>query len=304
MGKTIIHINNMSKALTLADLTEALKPINLALKHMKEERTSSDARIDEIHNMAVENSTKLDLFNGHFVSIMTSLSSQPAPKKLVGRKGSVKKTPAKKTPAKKGKKTTGGAGEDEDVDNADNVDNTEDADVNVSDNEDGEVKDEDTALENEESNSKKKSVKTTKKAPAKKPVKTTKKEPTKKTTKKKETTKKQSKINKMQYFKKAYEDDSTTFDEFLTTKVKKNIETENKEKFESLEGAKLQKEKINAYYTYFRDNHSKKLDEMRDAYIAEHANNSGDADEAEAETADVTEADTDDVDKADADADE
>lgn len=260
----------MSKTLTLADLTEALKPINLALKQMKEERTQNDAQLHEIHNMAVENSTKLDLFSGHFASIMASLSSQPAPKKLAGRKGSAKKAPAKKTTKKSSKK----GGDDENDENEDNDNPENDEDEKDENEKDENEKDGSDA---EESGSKKK--KTVKKAPAKKPVK---KEPVKKTaktTRKKEPAKKQTKLNKMQYFKKAFEDDPSTFDKFLTPKVKKTLDTENKEKFDSLEGDKLQKEKINVYYKYFRDNHSDELDKMRDAYVSENAD--GDAEEGE-----------------------
>jgi len=257
----------MSKALTLSDLAEALKPINLALKQMKEERTQNDTQLSEIHNMAVETSTKLDLFNGHFASIIASLAAQPAPKKLVGRKGSTKKAPAKKA-TKKGKK---GGDDDEPKEASEAEDKDEDAPEAEDKDEDtpeAEDKDED-APEAEESGSKKKKV--VKKAPAKKVVK---KEPVKKTTKaakKKEPAKKPAKLNKMQYFKKVFEEDSSTFDKYLTARVKKAVDAENKEKFDALEGANLQKAKVNAYYTYFRDNHGDELDKMRDAYVAENA---------------------------------
>lgn len=267
----------MSKPTTVHDLNEALKPLMLAIKQMKEEQTVNNSQINEIHQQSVATAIKLELFEQQLSSIQSNINGTPAaPKKLVGRKGSTKKPVVKKEVKGKGKKGDDEPTDDEPEEQADDAD---DVDADAVDTADvvGAANtvdaDDDTetveAASTAEIDSDEEESKTTKKKVVKKPVV---KVPTKKAAKAapvKKAAPKIKKLNKMVFFKKVFEENENAFDEHLTAKIKKPIDTENKEKWSKLTGAALAKAKAIAYYPAIKD--SKWLDDMRDAYMLEHA---------------------------------
>lgn len=276
----------MSKTLTLADLNEALKPIHQAIKQMVLERTSSDVQVHEIHNISVAISSKMDVLEQQVGSLASSLTVQPVTRKLVGRKGAAKKPVVKKAAKGKGKGkkneddeskdlSENGDGDDAADDAADDADDVDDA-VDDAVDENADTDESKDLSENAASDSKSKKS-TVKKTVVKKVA----KEPVKKSTKKESKPKKVAKMNKMQYFKNAYDTDEKQFAKYLTVKVKKTIDTDNKDVWADLEDDKLLGKRINAYYEFMRDNHGTDLELMRDKYMVETATTEDDDGEEE-----------------------
>ena len=75
------------------------------------------------------------------------------------------------------------------------------------------------------------------------------------------------KPNKMDYFRKMYDDDQTYFDEYITDKVKKQIAKDNKDAWAKLSGTKLYNTQRKAYYTYMTKNHETELQAGKEEYI-------------------------------------
>jgi hypothetical protein len=222
-------------AITLADLNDAIRPLIEALNKINLQQS-------EMYQMITNISVKLDAVEQK--AEQASESNRSAPKKLVGRgkTSSTKKATTKKATTKKSKKT-------------------EESEDEVEEEEVVEVVEED----DEEEEEKKAPVK---KAPVKKaPVK---KASTKKTTTKKAETKKApAKANIMTVFKLKFKENEKQFVKWLTPEIKKEIETENKDVWEELEGDELMTKRANVYYSYMKEHHEDVLKEFRDKYAKE-----------------------------------
>ena len=210
---------SMSRTVTLADLSEALKPLSDAVRCLREEQGMCNTQLSEVYNMVTNISTKMDMIDQRRFEDVP-VKKTPA-KKTPAKKTPVKtaveskaenatdtddaadtevpetKTPAKKTPAKKtpAKKTaTAAVDADADVDNEAETDTKSAADTDA-----------------DETETLKKTVpkKPAARKQAKAPV------------------KKERVLNKMEFFNKMYDEDETYFDTYLTPKIRKEIAAEN-----------------------------------------------------------------------------
>ncbi len=229
----------MAKAITLADLNNALKPILEALNKLREESTTCSSQISETHAMVTNISVKIDTLEQTAGATLSEISKPVTRKTTAPRKAAAPRKAPAKAPTKRGTKAT-----TEDTTEADeDADNAEDATEAEED------------VEPETPVNKKAAIKTAKPV-AKAPAKTT----VKKTT--------AVRLNKMTIFKEMFKSDPSKFDKYLTNKVKKEIEAANK-KWSELEDEQLANAKRTAYYHYMKDNHNEVLEEFK----AEYANN-------------------------------
>jgi hypothetical protein len=230
----------MSKnAVTLHDLTEALKPLMNAIIKISEDQGFANTQISELYNMTTNVSTKLDLFD------QRGYSDEPI-KKTTSKKSVSKKAPLKETA--------------DTVSTADETDTEEKKDIVKKPVAKKNIK-KTSETNNQESTTNEAVTDDSKKAPVKKAqVKKTSKTPIKK----------ERPINKMEFFSKMYDMDETFFDTYLTPKVRKEIAAENAAAWDEVEGESLNKLKRNAYYSFMRDNFDDKLQSMKNAYLEEH----------------------------------
>lgn len=266
-NKTLIHqIITMAKAITLADLNAALKPIIEALNKLREDQTSNSSQVSETHSMITNLSVKMDTLEQTTGATLSEVS-KPVTKKATGRKPAAPKKAPKKAPMKRGAKAKTTEAEDtEDVDPdpaAVDADDTGDVDADTADAEDADPAavdtedadpDADDASPADTTDTSKKS----KKLPVKKAV-------VKKAVKKAAPKKVAApRLNKMTIFKDEYKTNPSQFDKYLTAKVKKALESEN-EKWSEMSGDALANAQRTAYYHYMKDNHDDVLESLKAA---------------------------------------
>ena len=243
--------------ITINDLQMAIKPLMDAINKLREEQTGVNSQLSEVHQIVTGLSVKFDCVEQAANQTFDEVGKNVT-KKATSRKNNTKAAPKKSSAKKSTKKSNIAEPDDAEEDPADDVadDVADDAATEVA------AGDNPTADEVDDDASETKSNKPNDSAPTKLPVK---KGISKKPMVKKPTAKK---VTKMSIFQKAYKDNSSLFKEQLTDKVKKQIENENKEKWESLSGAKLENAKIGAYFHYIKDNHDDVLEDLKQKYIA------------------------------------
>lgn len=252
----------MAKAITLADLNAALKPIIEALNKLREDQTSNSSQVSETHSMITNLSVKMDTLEQTTGATLSEVS-KPVTKKATGRKPAAPKKAPKKAPMKRGAKAKTTEAEDtEDVDpdpaavDAEDTDpaaDTGDADPAAVDTEDADPDADDASPADTTDTSKKSKKLPVKKAVVKKAV-------------KKAAPKKVAapRLNKMTIFKDEYKTNPSQFDKYLTAKVKKALESEN-EKWSEMSGDALANAQRTAYYHYMKDNHDDVLESLKAA---------------------------------------
>ena len=253
--------NVSNPSISIADLNTALKPLIEAINRLREEQTATSSQVTEIYQVVTSLSIKFDCVDQTTAHTLDELS------KVTSKKGSTRKPAAKKPAAKKpaAKKTgTRRSKKTNDEDAADEVvadEGTDDAVV-------GEDTADDTADDKQEEKEYKKAAVKTDKQSVKKTL-------PKKVTVRTSTKKPQpvSRNSKMNIFKKAFKEDPDQFNEVLTSKVKKDIETENKEKWSSLNTTQLENAKISAYFHYIKDNHSDYMENINPAIESNNEDN-------------------------------
>jgi hypothetical protein len=254
----ICYIVMTSKPVSFSELkavlNEQLKPLIEIINRLKEEQSGTNTQLSCISQMLTNVCSKLDAHDQTIHFAITDAVKKAAPKKLAGKGKNVsaKKT-TKKPQVRKGVKKNN---EDED-------EVTEDAADEIADEVADEAEEADeVADETEEKKTKKpivrKSVQKktaaklpTKKAVVKKPVKT------------------KTNPNIMSIFNTAFREDESQFDKCLTPKVKKEIESNNKDEWKDLEGEALFKARSKTYYNYIRANHSQVLKDLKEAFTKE-----------------------------------
>ena len=268
----------MSKPVTLADLTNALKPIIETMARLREEHMANKSQISEIHGMTTNISVKIDTLEQTTGATLSEVS-KPVVKKTIGRKPVAGRKPAtsKKPVIRRGAKTTPqkdvevpddsitdgdtleGNDQKTDLEDAAEVDDqkTELDDAVAVDADDGDIQD--NTQEEIKLPVKKAEIKLPiKKAETKLPVK---KSVTKKPAAKKPVT--APRPNKMTIFRDVYKSNPEKFDEYLTAKVKNNINVENNKKWKDLQPEPLATAQRTAYYHYMKDNYNDVLEQLK-----------------------------------------
>lgn len=247
-----------NRPVTVSDLTEALRPLIEALNLMRTEQLGGTSQVSEIHRMTTDISVKLDAVDQN-VTTAAATSTRTTGKKLVGRKGA-----GDKKPAKRGAKKVVEPAEEDDAP-------AEDEEVPV---EEEEVPVEDTPVKTGKS-VKKTVKKTAPKAAAKQAAKPSK--PSKKAT----AAPKKKLFNRMNFFRKEFEQDESQFSKVLTKKVQTTVESdpENVEALKDLEDDALKRARANIYYHYLKDNKPEVLESLRAKFDAENAAESNDTED-------------------------
>jgi hypothetical protein len=88
-------------------------------------------------------------------------------------------------------------------------------------------------------------------------------------------------MNKMNFFKKMYEQDETYFNQYLTDAVRATIDSTPE--FAKLSAADLKAAKRKAYYEYMTEHHDKELLNMKTAHLEEQAERAEKKQDAETE---------------------
>lgn len=234
-----------SPSITLADLNNALDPLIKAINYNRETSTSTNVQLSEIHQMVTSLSVKFDCIE-QTVSQTSDELSKVVTKKATGRKPAAKKSAIVKKPnAKKTAKK-----EDDDAEPAEEEEEPAPVDVEPDDVEDDE----------EES---------------KKPKKASVKKSTRKSTKKPAAP---ARINKMNLFKTTYKNNPNAFDKYLTAKIKKQIEEDEKREWDNLNGAPLENAIIMAYYNYIKTNHDDVLESLKKKIVESNGASAGNDD--------------------------
>ena len=237
-------------SLTVKELVSKLAPITSSLDALTVNNTTVNVQIAEMHQLLTNLSVKVDIL---FQSDDIKLNNVLKPK-------SKSKTKAKS------KSKTKKSDDNDNTDDNDN-DNTDDEPVvkpkksktpktpaNVDDGSDVIVVDGDAPLED---------LKKITKKPKKKNV----IDKVDKKTRKKDGKKKKA-INKMEYFNKMYKNDENYFQLYLTDEVKSDINKENAEKWDKItDEYNVAKLRVKEYYNYMKNNHDKKLQDMKKKYI-------------------------------------
>lgn len=252
-------------AITLADLNTALKPLIEAINRLREDNVASNTQTSEIHAMVTNISVKLDTIDQTTQKTLDE-AGKSAPKKAATRKPVGKKAATKKAPARRGKKADA---EEADADAEEPAaDDAEDAaeEPAIDDADDADDAAEDDS-ESKKPSKKKAPPKKASKAPAKKPTKASAKKPS------------APRVNKMTIFKDQYKKDETSFDKWLTAKVKKEIAEENAESWGKASGDALVAKKASAYYAYMNANHADVVDNLKKTHTAEEADDDGETSE-------------------------
>jgi len=73
-------------------------------------------------------------------------------------------------------------------------------------------------------------------------------------------------LNKMEFFNKAFDEDQTTFDQYITAADKQTIQDENPG-WSELSGAELHRVKRAAYYHFMKNKHDSVLQSMKTTYV-------------------------------------
>lgn len=214
-----------------------LTDLTRALKPLLDAIASNGMQISEMHPMLTDLHTKMDLLD------QNNEESEEEPVKKVAKKKVVKKVLPKKRaakkPAKRGIKT---------VDEPEPEPEPEPESASGSEDESGS---DDEVVE------------------TKKPVKLVK---TTKKPKKTKVVKKPRLPNKMEYFNIMFDEDEDYFSTYITGDDVEQINADNEDKWEGLEGEPLRKARRTAYYHFMKDNHDNTLKIMKSAYHEEITN--------------------------------
>jgi hypothetical protein len=87
----------------------------------------------------------------------------------------------------------------------------------------------------------------------------------------------------MAVFKLKFKENEKQFDKWITAKVKKEIESENKDVWEGLEGDELSNKRLAVYYNYMKENHKDVLEDFKNKYNSDESEENQEADVNEEE---------------------